>query len=231
MKKTLLIVALCATFCACNIPSQHETDATIHPTVEIIFTGDRTISYIKAYPYPDPAEFLPLLDTMAKSANVQFSYGVITAGSENYFRFKLPYSGGVESKNPWLANGHPTNRKAAWDTFANQVRQKLNAPPAPRSNIAASIYHALTIFQEGAGSTSSKNSAIRKIYIISTDFEDNISHDIPHVPLDIEIYAIGVLPRVPIEKLLNTTRVKRFETLQAALDYLASSSFQITNKN
>lgn len=241
MKNSMIILlVLVASLMACNPPvetqePQQQVQQVTPPapteqpqTVRLVFIADRSGSFIKQYTHPDPALFKPLCDKIHNAAmTVDFRYGVITEYSDIVFdRYYVPYVvkevkavNQQETDNPWLASEDtttpieaPTQQPADWNSFAANVNAKLAGSPSNASDVASAISRAILFFQEQGGNT-------RNILFLCTDGADTY-RQLPNVPTGVEIVTVGITADNHIEQALNTSNIKRFENLQAAIDYL-----------
>lgn len=235
----ILLLVVVASLMACNPPAptqeqqQHTAQTTpaqtsqASQTVRLIFLADRSGSFIKQYTHPDPSLFKPLCDKICGSGNtLDFRYGVIREYSDivfdRYFVPFIPKTTTQEAANPWLASegGPPEPPKQSatdWNSFAENVNSKLAASPSQASDVANAISRAVVSCQE-------QGENVRSILFLCTDGADTY-RQLPTIPQSIEVITVGISPDNRIEQTLNTSNIKRFENLQAAIDYLISQSF------
>lgn len=234
----ILLLVLVASLMACNPPAPTEeqqqqtvqTAPTQTPqtsqTVRLVFLADRSGSFVRQYTHPDPALFKPLCDKICGSGNtLDFRYGVIREYSDivfdRYFVPFIPKTTPQEASNPWLATENapepPKQQATDWNSFAEAVNAKLAASPSNASDVANAISRAVVSCQEQGDNA-------RSILFLCTDGVDTY-RQLPTVPQSIEIITVGISPDNRIEQALNTSNLKRFENLQAAIDYLISQPF------
>lgn len=225
MKYVILILILTASLCACVFenPKQVRTEvvAPQDEIVKLVVLADRSGSFVEKYELPRAELFKPLCDRICKSATLDFRYGCITAHSDIVLhRYYVPF---VEQKkhatNPWLTSEKkaPATEPSDWNEFAASVNAKLALPPSQRSDVANALKRAIACFQESDDT--------RNILVLCTDGKDTYG-GLPAVPHDIEIIAVGILPDNHIEQALQTTNIKRFESLQSAIEYLSLNTFK-----
>lgn len=243
MKNSIILLLIVVTsLIACNPPAPTEQQKQQQPltaqtapaetsktsqTVRLIFLADRSGSFIKQYTHPDPALFKPLCDKICSKGNtLDFRYGVIREYSDIVFdRYFVPFTPKTveqESSNPWLASEggtpEPPKQKATdWNSFAENVNSKLAASPSQASDVANAISRAVVSCQE-------QGENVRSILFLCTDGADTY-RQLPTIPQSIEVITVGISPDNRIEQTLNTSNIKRFENLQAAIDYLISQQF------
>ncbi|HEY1032902.1 MAG TPA: hypothetical protein VGD89_14090 [Flavipsychrobacter sp.] len=217
---------------ACAPPTGETTTETTaqtaapakHDVVQVVFIADRSKSFITKYAYPDPSLFKPLVEKISQTSTLDFRYGIIKDYSDVTFdRYYKPFVPVAEqdNTNPWMEQekAAPAAKATDWNEFVLSVTAKLTAPASNESDVASAIGHAVTILQEHSG-----KQRIHKVLILCTDGLDS-HRQLPTVPADIEVLAIGILPDNQIEQVLHTSNVKRFESLHATLDFLTSQTF------
>lgn len=235
----ILLLIVVASLMACNPPvetqePQHqeqqvvqaETTKQTSQTVRLVFLADRSGSFVRQYTHPDPALFKPLCDKICSQGNtLDFRYGVIREYSDivfdRYFVPFIPKTTTQEASNPWLATESapepPKQQATEWNSFAETVNAKLASSPSNASDVANAISRAVVSCQE-------QGDNVRSILFLCTDGADTY-RQLPTVPQSIEIITVGISPDNRIEQALNTSNLKRFENLQAAIDYLISQPF------
>lgn len=233
MKKLISLLLIAATLTACttnHAPVPEKTSNTSTPSerpqgdeVRLIVIADRSVSFVRKYAHPDPELFKPLVDKISANSTIDFRYGCVFDNSDVEFSrfyqlYVKPVIASKKSANPWLSSESKpkdTPQDFKWYDFASQVQKQLSLTPSGSSDISSAINHALTSFQEESkGNT-------RKILLVCTDFQDSYKN-IPPMPSGIEVISVGVLPDAPIEQILHTS-IKRFENLDAAIEYLSST--------
>lgn len=237
MKKNIFIPAMCfASLVACTPPGpgqDHPLDqqpSQVSQTVPVqtvqtfrlIFLADRSKSFVRQYTHPDPALFKPLCDKVCGAGyTLDFRYGLIREYSDvvfdRYFVPFVPKSTTGETSNPWLATENapePKQHVPDWNGFAESVNAKLAVSPSNASDVANAISRAVVSCQE-------EGENVRCVLFLCTDGADTY-RQLPTVPQNIEIITVGISPDNRIEQALNTSNIKRFENLQAAIDYLIS---------
>jgi hypothetical protein len=194
--------------------------------VRLVVIMDKTNSYVRKYSYPDPELFKPLCDKITTKATLDFRYGCVLSNSDiefkRYYKIKVETDTTTTDANPWLASQRKIKEAPAdhWSGFSSSVKQMLDIPPAPSSDVASALLHAVVSL--GEENKCQGRSNVRKVLLVCTDFEDSYKSNIPTIPSDIEVISIGILPDTPLEQMLHTP-VKRFENLNAAIEYLSST--------
>jgi hypothetical protein len=220
MKKAIVILMLISISlqgCIEN-PEATKTRKPKHETVQIVFYGDLTKSFYNKYTTPCPYMFKPLCAQISESYTLDFRYGVITDCDAPLIRYYVPYvEKDPNASNPWMQNEHGSKRDdtSDWNRFSCAATTLLSKEPTDNSDCASAINRAAICFQE-------YDSTARKILLLCTDLEDSYE-PIPHVAQDVEVYTVALPLSVPVEQILNTKNVKRFESLEAALDFLSKS--------
>lgn len=200
--------------------------------VQVVFIGDRSLSFVNKAERPDAILFKPLCDRFSSFSDVIFDlrYGLVFNNSdivlENYHSqpqelpTKNTQNGNIKSKKSvWVetedryttAKGRhyapPPNTN--WNDFTRDVGVRLAQPPSRKSDIASAVSRALDSFNE--------HRLGKKYLILATDFEDSYNNPIPYITdKSIVVYCIGVPRQLPVENILQT-RVRRMESLAAVL--------------
>lgn len=220
MKKvSIAIVALCLLSSCKDKQNQKGIQPQFENTVLVIVT-DNSISFARHAPKITGDLLKPLCDKISTTGNLDVRVGqVITNSDTQFLRYSQQKSKvQEESSNPWIDAGHEEPEKepqSQWEVFTTSLSQQTSQKPAPKSDIGGALAHALLIFQEYPSNT-------RKILCIATDYKNN-GLPIPSISPNIEVINIGALSNVPIEKILNTQNVKRFESVQTAFEFISST--------
>lgn len=221
MKKTLSIavIALCL-LSSCREKQKNKSNSSQLENTVLVIVTDKSLSFARHCPQITGDLLKPLCDRISSTGNIDVRIGqVITNSDTQFLRYSQQKSKAQEeSNNPWLDAGHEEQEsepKSKWEIFSTNLSQQLSQKPATRSDIGGALAHALLIFQEYPTNT-------RKILCIATDYKNN-GQTIPAIPADIEVINIGALPNIPIEKILNTQNVKRFESIQTAFEFISST--------
>jgi len=215
MKKLLFIPFIA--LLSCNNVGNQTTSQNPSNTVLVIVL-DNSASYVRRCPKVNAPMLKPLCTRITKTSSIDIRIGRVTANSDTEF---LRYSQQkiieqTQDNNPWLNAGNETQTneaEAQWHVFAAQLEQITK--PAKQSDIGGCLSHSLLIFQEYPHGS-------RKILLLATDYKNN-GLPMPAIDPDIEVMNIGALPNIPIEKLLHTQNVKRFESLQTAIEFISST--------
>jgi hypothetical protein len=241
-----LLVLSCLAACQ-DVNSSKQQVETTQAMARLIVIADRSGSFVKSVQEPTPELFKPLIEKItAHGAALDFRFGSIGADSHvELTRYLAPAANNEtpEQSNPWLQGAEESNSTkplpdSDWDVFARAVSQKLRQPPAQASDVASALHHAVLSFQESEGATSleisSPNSegakaavpsaptAPRKILLVLSDFKDTYHKELPHIPSDVEVIAVGVLSGSSLESKLGV-KVRHFESLTAAIEFIAST--------
>lgn len=217
MKTTALLVCL-SLLVSCGLGDSKNKTATQSQnenTVLVIIT-DNSKSFVRRCPKITGALLKPVSDKISTQSNLDIRVGRVIANSDTEFLRYYKKKSNNKENNPWLATDKTeTVTKDNWQDFSNTLQQLYSAKPVTGSDIGGALSHALLIFQEYPANT-------RKILCIATDYKNN-GLSIPAIAPDIEVISIGTLPGVAVEKILHTQNVKRFETIQTAIEYLLST--------
>jgi PBP1b-binding outer membrane lipoprotein LpoB len=221
MKKVLTIVIMMCLFASCKYKQDNKASSVkrYENTVVVIVT-DNSTSFVRHSPRVSGTMLKPLCEKIVKSGNIDMRIGRDIANSHiEFLRFtKKRVTAESDNSNPWLDTGSElkdTVPQNNWEFFASSLEEQANRKPVKRSDIGGMLSHSLLIFQEYQHNT-------RKILLISTDYKNN-GLPIPAIDPGIEIISVGTLPDVLIEKILHTHNIKRFESMQTAIEYILST--------
>jgi hypothetical protein len=221
MQKIIILLFVLTGFISCiQNPETLKNRKPKCETVQLVFIADRSKSFAGRYTTPNSWLFSPTCEKASNHYTVDFRYGFITDSSNRpLLRYYCPLE--VEdpkANNPWLGSEtEPLLSEAThWDDFAEAIDTKLLESPTDHSDITSTLNRAIVSFQEYDSSTT------RKILILCTDLEDSYTQ-LPHLQSDIEVYTVGLLPTVQVEKILNTKNVRRYESLESALSAISKT--------
>lgn len=203
-----------------------QTDENGLYSTQVVFIGDRSLSFINKYELPSANLFKPLCDkaNTYSDAVFDFRYGLIFDNSDILFEqyhFQpqelLTSTEKKEKKNVWVESSKSKENKSKyspppntdWNEFEQAIQRRLAKSPSRKSDIAFAIDRSIVSFREHPNG--------KKILILATDFDDSYS-TIPTIDdNDIQIYVVGLVnPKVPVATILHHP-VKQFESLNAAL--------------
>lgn len=217
MKKTVTILFSMCLLVSCGLHDSNTSTATksqYENTVLVIIT-DNSKSFARRCPKITGTLLKSTCDKVSKHTNLDVRVGRVVENSDTEFLRYYKQKSSTTESNPWLATEQTeTTPQDNWQQFSTVLAQQHNTTPAMGSDIGGALAHALVIFQEYPSNT-------RKILCIATDYK-NTGLSIPAIDPGIEVLNVGALQNVPIEKILKTQNVKRFESMQTALAFITS---------
>jgi hypothetical protein len=215
MKKvaTMLMLNLLV---SCGFNNNNTAEKFQHENTVLVIITDNSKSFVQRCPKITGQVLKPLCDKVSQRSNLDIRVGRVLANSDTEFLRYVKRKEATTENNPWLETETvETPLQRDWQVFANALALQGNQKPTLRSDIGGALSHALLVFQEYPATT-------RKILILATDYKNN-GQPVPKVDSTIEVLSIGALPNVPVENVLHTPNVRRFETLQTTTEYILST--------
>jgi hypothetical protein len=136
-----------------------------------------------------------------------------------------------DGKNPWTNSEHQredpnvalrrnaqisSTNSEAWTNFIANVEARVKRQPAGRSDIASAIDRSVTAISE--------YSSANKYLIIASDLIDSNKRAYPVIPSDVKVLVVGVSADLPVNHILHTDNIQRFESLKSAVSFIINQT-------